>query len=326
MNLQQMRYLCAIVDCGFNLSRAAKALHTSQPGISRQIRLLEAELRAELFVRQSNRVTTLTELGSSAVDIARRILQDIDNLRSVGADQSEKDRGSLILATTHVHARYILLPVVQQFKRRFPAVELSIRQGNPNQIVQLVDSTDADLGLCTEPTMATPTLARLPCYRFKRSVLTPKRHPLLRRRRITLADLASYPMINLDVSFAGGVAVMSAFQARNIQPNVVLSATDADVIKAYVAAGMGIATLPEVAFDAKRDKGLAIINANHLFRPSISYVWLNRHRHLRGYTFEFIAMLSRAWTRTMINRTMHSDEAANTALAIEPNAYLPAGH
>jgi LysR family cys regulon transcriptional activator len=197
-------------------------------------------------------------------------------------------------------------------------VRLSVRQGNPDQIVQLVGAGGADLGLASAPTDKTPALVRLPCYRFRRCVLVPKRHPLLKKKRITLADMAAYPMINLDVSFASGVSVMSTFQAKGITPKVVLTATDADVIKAYVAVGLGIATLPEIAYDARQDAALATIKARHLFPPNISYVWVHRHLYLRGYAFEFIRMLSPTWTRGLIDRFMRSDEVADIGLAIYP--------
>jgi LysR family transcriptional regulator, cys regulon transcriptional activator len=318
MNLQQLRYLCGVADHELNISRAAEALNTSQPGVTRQIRQLEQEVRAELLVRRGNRISALTEPGRAVVEIARRILRDVENIRSVGADHAEANSGTLTVATTHVHARYILMPVVQHFRRRFPNVHLNVRQGNPDQIVQLVAGGAADLGLTSAPADAPAFLVRLPCYRFRRCVLVPKRHPLTRKRRITLADMAAYPMINLDISFASGVAVMSTFQAEGITPNVVLTATDADVIKAYVAAGLGIATLPEIAFDPRHDAPLTTISARHLFPPNISYVWIHRHLYVRGYAFEFIRMLSSTWTRTMIERFMRSDETADVALATNP--------
>jgi LysR family transcriptional regulator, cys regulon transcriptional activator len=318
MTLQQLRYLCGIADHELNISKAAEALHTSQPGVTRQIRQLEEELKTELLVRQGNRISALTEPGRTIVEIARRMLRDVENIHSVGADHADANKGTLTVATTHVHARYILMPVVQRFRQRFPNVSLSVRQGNPDQIVQLVGAGGADLGLASAPTDETPTLVRLPCYRFRRCVLVPKRHPLLKKKRITLADMAAYPMINLDVSFASGVSVMSIFQAKGITPNVVLTATDADVIKAYVAAGLGIATLPELAYDPRQDGALATIKARHLFPPNISYVWVHRHLYLRGYAFEFIRMLSPTWTRGLIVRFMRSDEVADIGLAIDP--------
>jgi LysR family transcriptional regulator, cys regulon transcriptional activator len=318
MNLQQLRYLCGIADHQLNISRAAEALHTSQPGVTRQIRQLEQELKAEMLVRQGNRISTLTEPGQAVVEIARRILRDIENIRSVGAEHASANHGTLTVATTHVHARYVLIPIMQRFRRRFPKVHLSVRQGNPDQIVQLVSAGGAELGLASAPTKEAPTLVGLPCYRFRRYVLAPKNHPLSKKKRITLVDMAAHPMINLDASFASGVSVMSTFQATGITPNVVLTATDADVIKAYVEAGLGIATLPEIAFDPNRDAGVVAINARHLFPADISYVWVHRHLYLRGYAAEFIRMLSATWTRTMINRFMRSDEIADVTLAIDP--------
>jgi LysR family transcriptional regulator, cys regulon transcriptional activator len=322
MNLKQLRYLCGIADHELNISKAAESLHTSQPGVTRQIRQLEEELKAELLVRRGNRISALTEAGRAVVEIARRTLRDIENIRSVGAEYADANRGTLSVATTHVHARYILMPVAQRFRQHFSNVRLSIRQGNPDQIIQLVTAGGADLGLASAPTEEAPALVRLPCYRFRRCVLVPKRHPLLKKRRITLVDMAAYPMINLDASFASGVSVMSTFQANGITPNVVLTATDAEVIKAYVAAGLGIATLPEIAFDPKQDAALATIKARHLFPPNISYVWVHRHLYLRGYAFEFIRMLSATWTRAMIDRFMRSDETADVALAIDPGYRL----
>jgi LysR family transcriptional regulator, cys regulon transcriptional activator len=318
MNLQQLRYLCGIADHQLNISKAAEALHTSQPGVTRQIRQLEEELKSEVLVRQGNRISTLTESGRAVVEIARRILRDVENIRGVGAEHANPDQGTLTVATTHVHARYVLIPIVERFRQRFPKVHLSLRQGNPDQIVLLVSAGEADLGLASAPTKEAPTLVGLPCYRFRRCVLVPKYHPLLKKKRIALADMAVHPMINLDASFAGGISVMSTFQAKGITPDIVLTATDADVIKAYVAAGLGIATLPEIAFDPKRDGSLAAINARHLFPPDLSYVWVHRHLYLRGYASEFIRMLSATWTRTMIDRFMRSDKVADVALAIDP--------
>lgn len=318
MNLQQLRYLCGVADHELNISKTAEALHTSQPGVTRQIHQLEDELSVELLVRRGNRIAALTAPGRAVVEIARRILRDVENIRSVGAEDADPNNGTLTVATTHVHARYILMPIVQRFRQRFPNVHLGVRQGNPDQIVQLVSSGGADLGLGSAPTGETPMLVRLPCYRFRRCVLVPKRHPLLKKKRITHEDMAAYPMINLDVSFASGVSVMSTFQAKNIAPNVVLTATDADVIKAYVAAGLGIATLPEIAFEPRRDAALTIIKARHLFPPNITYVWVHRQLYVRGYASEFIRMLSATWSRAMIDRFMRSNEMAEDALAIDP--------
>ncbi|MEI7784696.1 MAG: LysR substrate-binding domain-containing protein [Betaproteobacteria bacterium] len=317
MNLQQLRYLSEVAKQGLNLSRAAQALHTSQPGISKQLRLLEGELGAELLVRQGNRITALTEPGQQALAIARRMLRDLDNLRRVGEQAADAGQGSLVIATTHAHARYVLIPVVQAFQQRFPGVHLSLRQGNPDQIVELIQTGAADLGLCTRPTVSTADLRALPCYLIRRCVLVTQRHPLLRKKLISHADLAQWPMITLDASFAGGVAVLSAFAQKNIAPKVVLSATDADVIKAFVASGMGIATLPEWAYSAERDVGLKSINARHLFPPAVSYLWLQPHQYLRGYALDFIQMLSRVWAPERVKMALADEQPLDDALAVD---------
>jgi LysR family cys regulon transcriptional activator len=318
MNLQQLRYLVATARNGLNLSSAAQALHTSQPGISRQLRLLEEEIGAELLVRQGNRIAALTDAGRAAVDIATGVLQQLDNIRTVGANAAGDASGSLTIATTHVHARYILMPVLQRFRSSFPGVSLVMRQGTPDQIAHWVEDDQADIGLCTLPTEVHPALASLPCYRFHRCLVVPKGHDLLRsRRRLALEDLAKYAMINLDNAFAGGVSVRDTFAKHGISPTVVLTATDADVIKAYVAAGLGISTLPEVAYDERRDAQLRSIGARHLFAPSISFVWLSRHRYLRVFASEFIRLLSGVWTAQRVERAMRRAEPLELSLAVD---------
>lgn len=317
MNLQQLRYLCAIVDHGLNLSRAAAALFTSQPGISKQIRLLEDELGAVLLVRHGNRVSGLTGPGREVVERARRVLREIENVRSAGADFGREQRGSLVVATTHAHARYLLLPVVQRFQRRFPDVQLMLRQGTPDEVVEAAAAGEVDLGLCTAPSAAVRGVASLPCYRVSRCVVVPAGHRLLRKKRLALADLAAYPMIMLDPAFAAGVSVQAAFQDLGIQPRVVLTATDADVVKAYVEAGCGIATLPELAFDARRDKGLRAIAARHLFAPAVSSVWIQQGRYLRRFVFDFIQMLSPSWSRPAVERQLASGAPPDPGMAIK---------
>lgn len=319
MNLQQLRYLHGVVEHGLNLSKAASALHTSQPGISRQIRLLEEELGAELLVRQGNRIRALTDAGQAAVEIAGRILRELESLRAVGSDFAEPDSGTLVVATTHVHARYILLPIVRRFRERYPGVSLVLRQGTPDHVFDLVQRGLADIGLSTKANTSAPEVTGLACYRLHRAVLVPSGHALLSRRgHIALADVTAFPMINLDSAFATGVTVLGTIAEQGLRANVVVTATDAEVIKSYVAAGLGIATLPEVAYDPERDAGLELIEARHLFPPSISYAWLHRHRYLRRHTPEFIRMLSPAWERPLIERAMRTGEPTDAALAVEP--------
>ena len=304
MNLQQLRYLREVVDRGFNVSLAGKVLHTSQPGISKQIRALEQELGVDMLIRKGNRVVGLTPPGQIALEIARRILSDADNLRSLGDEYTHDESGSLIVATTHVHARYWLLSVVEQFKKRYPDVHLSLRQGQPAQIAELVSSGNADIGISTPPLEPRDELIMLPCHKVFRCVITPPRHALLKLKRVTLRDLARYPLINLDSAFGSGMRVMRIFEAEGLKPNVVLSATDADVIKAYVAQGLGIATLPAVAFDPARDRNIRAIDVNHLFEPNTNCVEIRKNYYLRGYMYDFIQMFAPQWNRKAVREAM----------------------
>jgi LysR family transcriptional regulator, cys regulon transcriptional activator len=306
VNLRQLRYLCEVVDRGFNVSRASKALHTSQPGISKQILALERELGIDMLVRKGNRVVALTTPGQIALDIARRMLNDADNLRSLGDEFTRDETGSLVVATTHVHARYWLLPVVKEFKKRYPNVHLSLRQGQPLQIADLVSSGNADIGISTPPIDARDELIMLPCHKVLRCIITPPRHPLLKIKQVSLRDLAHYPFINLDAAFGSGRRVMRIFEAEGLKPNVVLSATDADVIKAYVAQGLGIAALPAVAFDPARDRNLRAIDVNHLFEPNTNCIEIRRNYYLRGYMYEFMRMFAPQWTREAVTKAMRN--------------------
>lgn len=315
MNLRQLHYLCEIVDQNLNVSLAAKALHTSQPGVSKQIRLLEESLGIEILVRRSNRIIAITEQGEKVVEIARRMLQDAVNIKRVGKEYAQGGAGSLQIATTHAHGRYLLLPIVQCFRERYPSINIRISQADPAGIAQLVAGGTVDLGVGTSLTEPPEDIVALPFYRMTRGVITPPKHPLLRKKEITFEDLARYPMVTLDSAFAGGRTVLEAFRRKGLEPNIVLSATDADVIKAYVEAGLGIATLPTMAFNAAKDRGIRLIEADHLFEPLISCVWIHRYSYLRSVVSEFIYMLSNVWTREAIQQTLEMPTSVDKIMA-----------
>ena len=312
MNLRQLRYLCEVVDQNLNVSLAAKALHTSQPGISKQIRLLEESLGIDILVRRSNRIAAVTEQGRMVVNIARRMLRDEANIRRVGKDYGQGLTGSLHLATTHAHGRYLLLPTVKQFRELRPSINFKIRQANPSQIAQLVASGDVDLGVGTALSIPPEDIVSLPIYKMTRGIITPPKHPLLKKKKVSLEDLAAFPMITLDTAFAGGKSMLEAFEHQGLTPNIVLSATDADVIKAYVEAGLGIATLPTMAYNPSVDRGLRLIQADHLFDPLVSCVWVHRYSYLRSIVVEFINLLSDTWTRENIEKALESPYAIDT--------------
>lgn len=307
MKLQQLRYLCEVAKRGLNLSEAAQALYTSQPGISKQIRMLESELGVEILVRHGKRVVDITEPGRIILDIAERILRDTENLKKVGREFAAEDSGSLAIATTHTQARYALPPVIQRFIARYPRVRLSLREGSPQQISDLMRSGEADIAIITEAHERYEDLVTLPCYQWNRCVITPLRHPLLKERQLTLEMIAQYPIVTYDFAFSGDSPIKRAFDARGIRPNVALTAVDADVIKTYVELGLGVGILAKMAFDPARDFGLRLIDASHLFEPSTTRIGIRRHTYLRGYIYDFIEMFAPHLTRRVVDATIRGE-------------------
>ena len=305
MNLQQLRYLNEVVRRGLNISEAASALYTSQPGISKQIKLLEEELGTEIFVRNGKRIVALTEPGKTILDIAQRILHESDNLKQVGQEYQDQDSGSLILAATHTQARYMLPPVVKQFIRRYPKVKLGLHQGNPTQIAEQVLNREADVAIATESLSLYDGLVTLPCYEWHHCVVIPPKHPLLEAKKLTLAKLAEYPIITYDHAFSGRSKIDESFAAAGIEPNIALTAIDADVIKTYVELGLGIGILAELAFIPERDRHLRMLAAKHLFKPNTTRLAVRRNEYLRGYTYDFIELFAPHLTREVVAKAMH---------------------
>ena len=300
MNLQQLRYLCAVVDHGLNVSGAAEALYTSQPGISKQVRLLEEELGVRVFVRHGKRLAALTPAGEAVVTTARRALRELENLRRVGAEFHNEDVGELAIATTHTQARYVLPPVIRDFAERYPRVKVILHQGNPEQVAAQTASGEVDIGIATEAVTLRDELVTLPCYQWNRCVLVPRGHPLSGSGPLTLEAIARYPIITYDFSFTGRSKINAAFDAEGIVPNVVLTALDADVIKTYVELGMGVGIVATMAYDPLRDQALEQLDAGHLFAPSTTRIALRRESFLRGYVYAFIARFAPALDRATV--------------------------
>jgi LysR family transcriptional regulator, cys regulon transcriptional activator len=306
MKLQQLRYLCEVAHQKLNLSTAANALHTSQPGISKQIKLLEDELGVEILVRNGKRVTAVTPPGKAILAIAQRILQETENLKLAAQDYSNQDSGSLTIATTHTQARYALPEVIQRFTTRYPKVKLSLIQGNPVQICEFTLNGQADICIATEAIATFEELAMLPCYNWNRCVVAPPRHPILRQQALTLETIAKYSIITYDHAFAGRSQINHAFATRGIKPNVVLTAIDSDVIKTYVALGLGIGILAKMAFDPARDKNLRALDASHLFESSTTRIGVLRNAYMRGYVYDFIEMFAPHLGRKTIEEAVQS--------------------
>jgi LysR family transcriptional regulator, cys regulon transcriptional activator len=308
MKLQQLRYLCEVANQGLNLSKAAEILHTSQPGISKQIRLLENELGVDIFVRNGKRVVETTPPGKAIIEIAERMLRDAKNLKQVGQEFANEAIGSLTIATTHTQARYALPSAIKHFTARYPKVKLILRQGSPTQISELVTSGIADIAIATEAIELFDELVMLPCYQWNRCIVVPPRHPLLRLEKLTLEAIAQYPIITYDFAFTGRSKINQAFDAKKLVPNVVLTAIDADVIKTYVELGLGIGILAQMAFDPKRDKHLRSIDASHLFEPSTTRIGIGRNSYLRGYVYDFIEIFAPHLNHAAIKAAMKDKE------------------
>ena len=307
MKLQQLRYLREVAKRGLNLSEAAEALHTSQPGISKQIRQLEDELGVEILVRNGKRVVDVTEPGRLVLGIAERILQDSENLRQVAREFAAEGTGSFTIATTHTQARYALPPVIARFSQRYPKVRLSLRQGSPQHIAELVETGEADLAIATEAAEFYDKLVQLPCFQWNRCVITPLRHPLLKEKQLTLEAIARYPVVTYDFAFTGESPIKRAFDNKGITPNVVLTAIDADVIKAYVEMGLGIGILAKMAFDPARDLGLRLVDASHLFEPSMTRIAVRPKAYLRGYVYDFIELFAPHLKRAVVDATLKGE-------------------
>ena len=305
MNLQQLRYLREIARQGLKISDAADALYTSQPGISKQIKLLEEELGIEIFVRNGKRIVAITEPGKTILGIAERILLEADNLKQVGQEFQDQDSGQLTLATTHTQARYALPPVVKQFIKRYPKVKLGLHQGNPTQVAEQVLSGEADVAIATESLSLYDGLITLPCYEWHHCVVVPPKHPLLDEKKLTLAKLAQYPVITYDYAFSGRGKIDDAFAAANIAPNIALTAIDADVIKTYVELGLGVGILAEISFIPERDRHLQKIEASHLFKANTTRLAIRKNEFLRGYTYDFIELFAPHLTRAVVEKAMH---------------------
>ena len=306
MNLQQLRYICEVERQGLSISLAAQSLHTSQPGVSKQIHLLEDELGVRIFERSGKRLTGITPPGRAIIAQAREVLRDVQNIKQVGSEFTNEIAGSLSIATTHTQARYTLPKTIKQFTERYPQVNLHIHQGNPTQIAAMVEQGEADVGIATEALARHQGLVVLPCYQWNRCVVAPPGHPVLKEKPLTLKALARYPIITYDFAFAGRSLITTAFEARGLKPNVVLTALDSDVIKTYVELGLGVGLLAKMAYEPERDKNLRMLDAAHLFETSTTNIAVRRGTYLRGYLYAFIELFAPHLTRGVVDEAMRA--------------------
>jgi LysR family cys regulon transcriptional activator len=288
MKLQQLRYICEVVKQGLNVSAASERLHTSQSGVSKQILALEAELGVEIFVRNGKHISGMTTAGKVIVEQASRVLQQSDNLLKLAADCCDEQSGSLAIATTHTQSRYVLPPVIREFINRYPDVSLQLHQGTPFQIAELAAKGTADFAIATEALDLFKDLMMMPCYRWNRAVLVPQGHTLATRESLTLAELASFPLVTYVSGFTGRSRLDDAFMQQGLNPRVVFTAADADVIKTYVRLGLGVGIVAHMAYDEDKDADLIALDASHLFADSVTHIGFRKGSRLRAFMFDFI--------------------------------------
>lgn len=304
MTLQQLRYLREAARQRLNISDAARALATSQPGVSKQLRLLERELGVEIFSRKQGRIVELTHSGKKILAIAENVLRDTDSLKEIGNDFSNEDAGNLVIATTHTQARYALPEVLKRFAMKYPKVTVQLRQGNSVQVSQMVLEGNADIGIATKALGLFQNLVVIPCHRWERIVITMLGHPLQAVKPLTLEHIAKFPIISYGREFSARQTMVQTFKDVGLTPNIVLSALDADVIKACVALDLGVAILTQLDFHDDRDKTLAAIDASHLFESSTTFVGIRHGSFLRTYMYEFLEMFSPRLERKIVERAL----------------------
>ena len=304
MNFQQLRIIRETVRHQFNLTDAANALFTSQSGVSKHIKDLEDELGIELFVRKGKRLTSLTPPGEDLLVMVERLLMEAGNIKRLAEQYSQRDEGQLSIATTHTQARYALPQVVQQFKKTFPRVHLKLHQGSPDEIAQLLISGQADIGIATESLSNVQGLVSFPYYTWHHGIVVPKGHPLDSKKTITLEALADYPLITYHEGFTGRARIDQAFAAQGLTPDVVMSALDADVIKAYVELGLGVGIIAPIAFNATKDSELRLITGDRLFDQNVTRIALRQGHYLRDFAYHFIQLCSPDLTQNKLAQAL----------------------
>jgi len=305
MKLQQLRYIWEVAHHDLNVSATAQSLYTSQPGISKQIRLLEDELGIEIFARSGKHLTRVTPAGQEVIELAGQILRTVDNIKQVAQEFSDDKKGSLTLATTHTQARYALPAVIRDFITKYPDVALHMKQGTPIQISEMVSEGAADFAIATEAMELFSDLVMLPCYRWNRCVLVPKDHPLTKvKQPLTLEHVAEHPIVTYVFGFTGRSKLDEAFSEKGLKPKVVFTAADSDVIKTYVRMGMGVGIVAGMAYDEQADSDMVALDASHLFESSTTKIGILRGAFMRGYMYDFVTRFAPQLDRDLIDQAL----------------------
>jgi LysR family transcriptional regulator, cys regulon transcriptional activator len=314
MNFQQLRIVRETVRRNFNLTEVANSLFTSQSGVSKHIKDLEDELGVELFVRRGKRLLGLTDPGKEMIDIVERVLLDTASIKKLGEQFSNREQGQLVIATTHTQARYVLPHVVAAFRATFAKVRLTLHQGSPTEIAAMVSTGDADIGICTETLREVGTLTTFPFYSWHHGVAVPRGHPLEKAGKLTLEAIAEWPIITYHEGFTGRGNIDRTFAEVGLAPDIVMSAMDTDVLKAYVELGLGVGIIAAMAFDPKRDSALRLIDAAHLFEANTSLIAVRRGSYLRNYAYRFIELCSPALPEAAVRAAVKAEAKAADAV------------
>ncbi|MFT8210060.1 MAG: HTH-type transcriptional regulator CysB [Symbiopectobacterium sp.] len=301
MKLQQLRYIVEVVNHNLNVSSTAEGLYTSQPGISKQVRMLEDELGIQIFARSGKHLTQVTPAGQEVVRIAREVLSKVDAIKAVAGEHTYPDKGSIYVATAHTQARYALPDVIKGFIERYPRVSLHMHQGSPTQIAEAVAKGTADFAIATEALHLYDDLIMLPCYHWNRAVVVKPDHPLATKKDISIEELAAYPIVTYTFGFTGRSELDTAFNRAGLTPRIVFTATDADVIKTYVRLGLGVGVIANMAVDPRTETDLVTINANSIFSYSTTKIGFRRSTFLRSYMYDFIQRFAPHLTRDVVD-------------------------
>ncbi|MBP7548186.1 MAG: HTH-type transcriptional regulator CysB [Corallincola sp.] len=317
MKLQQLRYIVEVADHNLNVSATAESLYTSQPGISKQVRMLEDELGIQIFGRSGKHLTHVTPPGQQVLRFAREIMAKVESIRAVAQEHTQPDQGKLNIATTHTQARYALPSVIKGFIDKYPKVSLHMHQGTPAQISEAAARGDADFAIATEALHLYHDLVLLPCYHWTRSLVVRADHPLAKAGQVPIEELAKYPLVTYVFGFTGRSELDEAFANAGLTPRIVFTATDADVIKTYVRLGLGVGVIATMAMDAKVDTDLVALDATHLFRTSTTMIGFRKGSFLRSYMFDFIERFAPHLTRERVERAMMTRSSEDIARLFE---------
>ena len=312
MKLHQLRYLAAVAQSGLNITAAAQKLHTSQPGVSKQIKLLEDELGFQIFVREGRNLTRITPAGQQVIDRALRVLLEVQGIRGLSTELRDEGRGSLSIGTTHTQARYVLPAVIRAFRAKYPNVRLNLHQGTSEQLAEMVAQDRIDCAIATGSEQRFAGLTVLPCYRWSRVVIVPRAHPLARSERLTYQALAKHPIITYTFSFTGASSLNDAFSKAGLTPNVVITAQDADVIVTYVRLGLGVGIVAPMAV-AEDAEDLAVLEASHLLPAHTTWIGFRRGTLLRKFMYDFAQLLAPHLDRRLVDRAHRAANAEETA-------------